>query len=73
MLFRVYVVGGKIGINETATVYASVEEYDVTTKRWRRRNDMNESRMNFGIATHQNMIYVFGGWRPSTNLSTCER
>ena len=74
MCLRVYVCGGRYGTDDkTCTVHSSVEEYDLETKQWRKRSDMKEGRSSFGITTHQNMIYVFGGWRNMRDLNTCER
>ena len=54
-------------------VYDVVEEFDVSTFKWRTKSSMNEARCNFAIAAYQNMIYVFGGWRDMQNLDSAER
>jgi len=54
---KIYVIGGKDGVNEV---------YDPATNTWATKAPLPSQRTSFGIATYANKIYVIGGYANTT-------
>ena len=59
---RIYAIGGRgwpqVGFGPHLTV---VEEYDPTSRQWRQKSDMLDSRDSFGRVVIRDSIYLIGG------------
>ena len=69
---KIYAIGGCAGVNKTTGNYTYLrvnEEYNPDTKQWTTKADMPTPRSDFGLAVHQNKIYVFGGKSGSESVT----
>ncbi|MEA3336689.1 MAG: LuxR C-terminal-related transcriptional regulator [Chloroflexota bacterium] len=64
------VVNGKIlvpgGVGVDGAVMSGLEIYDPATDRWDRRADLPVALAGYALATHQDNMYLFGGWDGSS-------
>ena len=63
---RLYAIGGRgwppVNLGPELTI---IEEYDATSRQWRQKSDMLDTRLYFGTAAVRDSIYLIGGllWR----------
>lgn len=59
---RIYAIGGRgwppVNLGPELTV---IEEYDATSRQWRQKSDMLDTRLYFQTAVVRNSIYLIGG------------